>query len=119
MKTRSAKNKGVRLQNWIRDKLYEVFPEIPDEHIKPAIMGETGEDVRLTPEARAIIPIKIEAKNVEKLSVWAAYDQAVSHPASATPVLIMKKNNRKPLAVVDAEYLFKLLRDQYEVNNGG
>jgi hypothetical protein len=116
MKTRSAKNKGVRLQNWVKERIHHHFPEIIYEHVKCAIMGEGGEDIRLTPEARAIIPIKIEAKNVEKINVWAAYDQATSHGELATPVLIMKKNRRQPLAVIDAEYLFKLLRDQYEVH---
>ena len=115
IKVRSAKNKGVRLQNWIKERIHHHFPMIQYDHVKCAIMGEGGEDIRLTEEARAILPVKIEAKNTEKVSVWAAYDQATSHIELATPLLIIKKNRRKPLAVIDADYMFKLLRNQHEV----
>ena len=55
MKARSAKNKCKRLQNIFRDKLIELYPALKDD-IGSQIMGVTGEDIVLTPLARALIP---------------------------------------------------------------
>lgn len=111
MKPRTAKAKGRRLQNWIRDFIMDTFSGVlRDGDVKPAIMGEGGEDIKLSPAALDVFPYSIEAKNVEKLNVWAAYQQAVDHNAAGEPLLIMKKNNNRPLAVVDAEHFLNLVR---------
>ena len=44
MKTRSAKSKGRRLQNQIKELLLETFNELEPDDIRSAIMGETGEN---------------------------------------------------------------------------
>ena len=51
MKTRSAKNKGKRLQNKVRDLLLETFSDLEPDDIRSAIMGETGEGIKLSPAA--------------------------------------------------------------------
>ena len=51
MKTRSAKAKGRRLQNKIRDLLLEEFKDLEPDDIRTAIMGETGEDIKLLKNA--------------------------------------------------------------------
>ena len=56
MRSRSAKNKGARLQNEVRDLLLESFPSLESDDIKCAIMGESGEDIKLSPAARRAIP---------------------------------------------------------------
>ena len=71
-------------------------------------MGESGEDLKMARAAREKFPLSIECKNVEKLNVWQAYDQACENSGEYEPVLIMKKNRKKPLVVVDAEYFIKL-----------
>jgi len=111
MKTSSAKAKGRKLQQWLRDKLLGMFDTLEADDIKSTGMGQSGEDVQLSPSARKLIPYKFECKNVEKLNVWAAYDQACEH-GKGEPVVIMKRNHRKPLAVIDAEYFLK------GINNG-
>ena len=71
MKTASRKAKGRRLQNKIRDLLIEHFSdELEDDDIRCAIMGESGEDLKLSPAARKLIPYSIECKNQEKLNIW-------------------------------------------------
>ena len=48
MKTRSAKNKGKRLQNSVRDILLETFKDqLEPDDIKSTTMGESGEDIKL------------------------------------------------------------------------
>ena len=60
MKTRSAKNKGKRLQNSVRDILLETFTQLEEDDIKSTTMGESGEDIQLSPAARKLIPYAIE-----------------------------------------------------------
>ena len=108
MKSRSAKNKGKRLQNNVRDLLLETFNQLEPDDIKSAIMGESGEDIKLSPAARRLIPYSFECKNQEAVNVWKAYEQAESNSGDYEPVVFIKRNNQKPLVVVDAEYFVKL-----------
>ena len=107
MKTQSAKAKGRRLQQWVRDKLIEML-DVHPEDIESRSMGAGGEDLIMARAARSRFPHSIECKNVEKLNVWDAYEQAVLNSNGYEPLLVMKKNGKKPLAVLDAEYLIKL-----------
>ena len=67
MKASSSKAKGRRLQDFVRDKLRGLFTKLEDDDIKAAIMGESGEDIKLSPAARKIIPYSFECKNQERL----------------------------------------------------
>ena len=51
-------------------------------------------------------------KNVEKLNIWDAYEQACVNSGDYEPIVVMKKNGKKPLVVVDAEYYIKLHSQQ-------
>ena len=86
--------------------------DIHEDDIKTAVMGEAGEDIKMARAAREKVPFSIEAKNVERLNVWAAYAQACENSGDYEPLLVMKKNRKKPLVVMDAEAFFKLLNKQ-------
>lgn len=107
MNPSSAKAKGRRLQQWVRDKLIESL-NIHPEDIESRSMGAGGEDLIMARAARQKFPHSIECKNVEKLNVWEAYEQAVANSGDYEPIVVMKKNGKKPLIVVDAEYYIKL-----------
>ena len=107
MKTQSAKAKGRRLQQWIRDILVEKL-NIHPEDIESRSMGAGGEDVIMARAAREKFPYSIECKNQEKLNVWSAYDQAESNSGDYEPIVVIKRNRQKPLVVLDAEYFMKL-----------
>jgi hypothetical protein len=107
MKVQSAKAKGRRLQQWMRDKLIEHL-NIHPEDIESRSMGAGGEDLIMARAARKSFPYSIECKNTEKLNVWNAYEQAQANSGDYEPVLVMKKNGKKPLVVVDAEYYIQL-----------
>jgi len=66
-------------------------------------MGAQGEDVQLSPAARKLFPYQIECKNLAKIAVYNYYLQALSH-GHREPVVFIKQNGSKPLAIVDAEY---------------
>lgn len=108
---RSRKAKGRRLQNEIRDRLLEEFKLLlePDD-IKCAIGSETGEDLKLSPAARKLIPYSFEAKNQEKLNIWSALDQAQENcKESLEPVLAFKRNNTETYAVIRFDHFIKLI----------
>ena len=109
MKTQRAKAKGRNLQKWVVNKLIETF-EIHPEDIKSCSMGAGGEDVVMARAAREKFPFSVECKNVERLNVWEAYDQASANCNGYEPLVIMKKNHKKPLVVLDAEYFIELIK---------
>ena len=114
MKTSSAKAKGRRFQQWVRDLLIEDL-DIHPEDIESRSMGAGGEDLIMARAAREKFPMSIECKNQEKVNVWKSYDQAKANCGDYEPVLFMKKDNSKPLVVVDAEYFVKLFGADDEV----
>ena len=110
MRPQSAKAKGRRLQQEFRKLLIEEL-NIHPEDIESRSMGAGGEDLIMARAAREKFPYSIEAKNVEKLNVWSAYDQASSNKGKYEPIVVMRKNNKKALVVIDAEYFVKLHKD--------
>lgn len=108
MKTRSAKAKGRRLQNWTRDKILESFPQLKLEDVKPAIMGESGVDIHFSPVAEKYVPFSIECKNRKNISVYAFLSQADSQE-KGYPLVVAKADRKKPIAILDAELFFKIL----------
>ena len=108
MKTQSAKGKGRRLQQWFRDLILENFTELEPDDVRSTSMGAGGEDLQLSPAARRKFGYSVECKNVEKLNVWGAYEQAQANCGPHEPLLVMKKNRKKPLVVIDAEYFVNL-----------
>lgn len=109
MKCRSAKNKGKRLQNIVRDKLVELYPSLKDD-IGSQIMGMTGEDIVLTPLAKTLIPYSFECKNVEKLNIWKSFEQCKKNAADSTPVLVIKRNRETPKVVMELDEWLELIR---------
>ena len=112
MKTRSAKAKVRRLQTKIRDLLLEEFKELEPDDIRPAIMGETGEDIKLSPAARRKIPYSFECKNQEKLNIWESLKQAEENSGDYPPILIFKRNRSKTYVTLDLEEFLKLINDR-------
>ena len=116
MKTSSAKAKGRNLQKWFRTLLIEKL-NIHPEDIESRSMGAGGEDLIMARAARQKFPFSIECKNVEKLNVWEAYNQAKENSNNYEPIVVMKKNHKKPLVVVDAEFFVGLLEELNDEDN--
>ena len=110
MKTQSAKAKGRRFQQWVRDKLIEQLNVHPED-IESRSMGAGGEDLIMARAAREKFPFSIECKNVEKLNVWEAYKQAKENAGKYVPIVVMKKNQEKPLIVIDAEEFVNIMEN--------
>lgn len=107
MKTSSAKAKGRRLQKWFAEKLVEHL-EVDSEDLESRPMGSSGEDIIMGKQTRQVFPYSVECKNQESLNVWKAYEQSESNSGNYEPLVVIKRNNHKPLVVVDAEYFVQL-----------
>ena len=97
------------MQNFLKEKLHSSFPSLREGDIKTAVMGESGEDIILSPAARDIIPYSFECKNQERLNMWSAYKQASNNSGGHEPIVFLKRNHHKPLALMDAEYFIGVL----------
>lgn len=114
MKPQSAKAKGRNFQKQIRDAILLSFPELEPDDVRSTSMGNSGEDIQLSPAARKLIPFSIECKNVEKLNIWTAFEQAESANRTYPAALFIKKNRTKPLCVIDADVFFELLEELHD-----
>ena len=110
MKPQSAKAKGRNLQKWVRDLILETWTDLEPDDVRSTSMGAGGEDLLLSPAARRKFGFSVECKNVEKLNVWNAYEQAEANSGNHEPLLVMKKNRKKPLVVMDAEAFLELVK---------
>ena len=111
MKPRSAKNKGKRLQNKIRDLILEKFDILEPDDVRSITMGDSGEDILLSPAARKVFPFSVECKNQEKLNIWSALEQAEENSGNHTPLDIFKRNRSKTYAVLEFNQLLELLSE--------
>ena len=78
-----------------------------------------GEDLIMAKAARLNFPYSIECKNVEKLNVWGSIQTSKKKIQKImNQSWSMKKNNHKPLIVVDAEHFVKIYEDwTHDVQN--
>ena len=107
MRTQSKKAKGRRLQQWVRDLLIEKL-EVHPEDIESRSMGAGGEDLIMSRSAREKFPYSIECKNQDSLNIWKSYEQAQQNSGNYEPIVVIKRNNVKPLVLVDADYFVEL-----------
>ena len=107
MKTSSAKAKGRRFQQWVRDQLIEQL-DVHPEDVESRSMGAGGEDLIMARAAREKFPYSIECKNQEAINVWKSYEQAEENSGDYEPIVVLKRNKTKPLVLVDADYFVRL-----------
>ena len=108
--TRAAKAKGRGGQNEIRDKLLETFPEFEPDDIKSTTMGDTGEDIQLSPAARKKIPITIELKR-RKSGMKMAYDyieQASKH-GKGEPVVFFRADRKDWITMISIDHYMEVV----------
>lgn len=121
MKSRSAKNKGRRLQVEVQEKLLSLFEgRLEPDDIRVAIMGESGEDLKLSPAARKLLPYSFECKNQEKLNIWSALEQAQDNcKEGLTPVVAFRRNHTKPYVAIELEHFLELISSIDKLRSNG
>ena len=106
----SAKQKGRRFQQAVRDYLLDAFNEILQaDDIRSTSMGAAGDDLLLSPLAKMMLPCSFEMKNVEEPSVGATLRQAHARCGenNTIPVCVFGRNKVKlPNALTIVPYIF-------------
>ncbi len=106
----SRKQKGRSHQQYIARRIKETF-NLADSDVQSTSMGASGLDVKLSQAAREKFPFAIEAKRVEKLNFWAAWEQAVANTEEGLhPMVVVKRNHSPVLAVIEFSVLLELQR---------
>jgi hypothetical protein len=113
MRTRSAKAKGRRLQNAVAQAIRERFNLQPDD-VRPAVMGDSGEDIKLSSAARTFFPFAVECKNTERLDVWGAIRQAEANAGEHIPAVIFTRNRAKTYVILEFDRFLEVLCDRTE-----
>jgi len=108
--TQSAKAKGRRLQQAVRDSVLRTFPSLEPDDVRSTSMGAGGEDVQLSPAARKLFPYSVECKNLAKIAVFNYYEQSQTNAGDYEPLVVIKQNRSKPLAVIDFEHFMELIK---------
>ena len=111
MNTSSAKAKGRRLAQRIAKKILDTFKNLTENDIFCNPGGVPGEDIKLSDRARNIIPFSIESKNVEKLNIWAALEQAESENRKYKPLVVFSRNRSEDYCALKFSDLMSLLED--------
>ncbi len=88
MKTRSAKDKGRKLQKHVAEELSEVF-ELEDGDVESRPMGSGGVDIMMSPLAKSKIPVSIECKHTKKAATLAELKQARNNCKEGTTACVV------------------------------
>jgi hypothetical protein len=105
----SAKAKGRRLQQWVRDFLRSNLPGVEDDDITSTPGGVNGPDIGLSPLARRTFPWTVECKARARVGLYDALEQAESNLIDNTrPVAIYKQDRKEPIAVLYAKDFLEL-----------
>ena len=100
----SAKAKGRRLQQWVRDWLRQTLPGVEDDDIQATPGGVNGPDIGLSPLARRKFPWTVECKARARVTLYDALEQAESNLMKDTkPVAIVKGDRKEPIAILYAK----------------
>ena len=110
IKVSSAKAKGRRLQQWVRDYLHSNLKGIEKEDVTSTPGGVNGPDIGLSPLARKLFPWTVECKSRSSFSIYEALEQAERNLIKNTkPIAILKGDRKQPLALLYAEDLLEIL----------
>ena len=110
MKNKSRKQKGRRLQNYVRDELLKTFPNLNNEDVRVALMSQPGPDIILSRVGKRLVPYQWECKNQQKMkTIYDWFTQEKKH-GSLEPILVCKQNSREELAVISFKHLLELIK---------
>ena len=109
MKPQSAKAKGRKGQQIVRDLILETFKELEPDDVRSTAMGQNGSDIQLSPAARKFVPYDIEVKSKSRSQIHTYYEQAKEH-GEHEPLVFVKQDRKEVLAIVEAKHFLELLR---------
>lgn len=91
--------------------MLQKFPQLEPDDCRSTSMGAPGSDIQLSPAAKKLMPYEIECKSLAAVGVYKFYKQAQTH-GKLEPLVVVKQNNAKPLAIVDFEHFMELISNE-------
>lgn len=110
MRPQSAKAKGRKAAKEVKALILKLFPELMEDDVIVASSGQTGEDIILSARARGLLPVSFECKNVERLNIWEAIEQAEGNSGNWIPIVAFRRNHSKLYAALELDQLLALCR---------
>jgi len=110
IKVSSAKAKGRAFQREVVDGLKTAF-NLEDSDVVTSPASVTGVDIILSNKAKELFPFSVECKRTEKLDIWGALAQAEANGGELQPLLVFRRNNSRAYAVLELDYLVKLMQE--------
>lgn len=103
-----ASQKGTAFERKAISILQTHYPHLTDQDLIATPAGVTGEDIQMSSRAKEELGWSIECKHYAKIAVYGWYEQAKSNAGEREPLVFMKANHKKPLALMDADYAVRL-----------
>lgn len=107
---RSSKAKGRLGQQEVRDAILKVFPELEKDDVRSTAMGQSGEDLQLSPAARKLLPISAEVKRRKSLKTIYDFVEQAKQEGKYEPVVFMRADYQNWLVVINMDHYLDLLR---------
>lgn len=109
MKTSSAKAKGRKLQQTVRDAILATFPDLEPDDVRSCAMGSQGEDIQLSPAAQRVFPYSVECKRRAAIAlIYDALAQAAGQN-DRTPIAVVQADRKRPLVVMDLDHFLAIV----------
>ena len=77
-------------------------------------MGESGEDIILSPAARDLIPFSFECKNQERLNIWESLSQAEENSDKNIAAVVFNRYRSKTYIALELEEFLKIIGETNE-----
>ena len=79
-------------------------------------MGESGEDIILSPAARDLIPFSFECKNQERLNIWESLSQSEDNCGKHIPAVVFKRNRTNTYIALELDEFLKIIGETNETH---
>jgi|TARA_R100001224_G_scaffold106089_1_gene80291 hypothetical protein len=110
MNKKYTSRKGRKLQNIVRDKILKTFKHLKRSDVHVAGVGVNGPDIVLSRIGKRLVPYQFETKSQQKMKTIYDWKKQSEKNTHLDGVLIIKRNASKPLAVIDMDLFFDLIK---------
>ena len=101
MRPQSAKAKGRRGQQRVRDAILMKFPDLEPGDVRSTGMGQSGNDIQLSPAAQKKFPFAIEVKTLAAFAGYKHLEQAnAGKDPNMIPIAVVKANHKQPMVLM-------------------
>ena len=111
MNAKYNSRKGRKLAKLVADKILKTFrPNLKKSDVQVAGIGVNGPDVCLSKNGSRLCPFQFEAKSQNRMKTIYKWKKQSEKNTNLDGVLVIRMNGKKPLAVIDMDLFFDLIK---------